>query len=196
MQTLDEKIDRLCDEIARKFIEKRNQIDQAARDKLELGKRIIARRDEILKQRTEKPMFEISPETIAYVKSRRLEKAAAPLPLDPIGAIHKANASATLSPTHYADLMKRVADANNAEIAKSKGKVPVVEHASTDDKDVDWSDDKQATAAYRREQAAKASGRSGPPNAQNRFSTRTETGINDETDRPLETQAHHLNTKG
>lgn len=81
----------------------------------------------------------------------------------PIEAIKKSNADPVLSPNHYELLQKRVAQAASAEIAKIKGgRVPHVELAQPDSskgddgKHVDWSDDKQATAAYRREKAAKA----------------------------------------
>ena len=130
-----------------------------------LGKQIS---DEITKQRKEAAMSEISPETIAHVQKHRV--AQVPLPLrreDAIEAIHKANASPTLSPTHYADLQKRVALANAAEIAKIKGgRVPHVELAQPDSKDddgkdIDWSDDKIATLHYRAEKARKAQNHDG-----------------------------------
>ena len=93
--------------------------------------------------------------------------------------------------------MKRVAAANNAEIAKSKGKTPHVEYADpSDDRDDDeesldkkiarlmkergWGADKFDLAAS---EAMKTSNpRTGPPNAQSRIATtRTETNINDTT---------------
>jgi hypothetical protein len=207
VQVPEAVIDEVCEELAQK-ITKMMEVKQAAA-------RIHARMQHIHVKRKDEPMKLSPTDEAAKVLA---EYHAAKRANDPIAEIHKANRDPVLSSNHYAELMKRYAAANAAEIAKSRGnppayldpewlkpgmeidwsnpvdatrayraeklaksKVPHVEHAQPDgddDEKTDWNDDKSATRAYRREQAAKASGRNGPPNAQDRFSTTSETDIN------------------
>jgi hypothetical protein len=190
--TVDREVDKIIDGIARDLMEKH--------DRAVLGKYILNRRDEILaEKRKAAAMHEVSAEVIAHVQKNHVAKAD-PLPVgDPISAIHKSNASPVLAKNHYESLMRRVADASAAEIAKIKGKVPHVEHAQPDsskddDKDVNWLDDKEASAAHRCEQAAKAQGQHHGDNRPDRFSTRSEDNLNGEP-RRLETQADRMNPK-
>jgi hypothetical protein len=203
----DREVNQLIAGIAKDILEKRNRII--------LGKAILTRRDEIIAEKRRKDMFEISPETVAFVQKNHVAKAD-PLPIgDPVAEIHKSNVSTTLAPDHYATLMKRVAQANAAEIAKIKGgDVPHVDHAQPDDDgDDDYgkrkaakcaglikefmdkgdSFDVAATKAHHLE-ALKGQGQHHGDNQQHRLSTRTEDNLNGEP-RQLSTQADRLNPK-
>jgi hypothetical protein len=166
-------IDAACEDIARKILTLMD-VKKTAAEIHEKMKRV-----QVHAKREDDPM-KLSPmeEATKLLREYHAEKLAKAN--DPIAEIRKANADPVLSSNHYAELMKRYAAHNAAEIAKVRQpRVELAQPDGDDDGPVDWSDDKAATRAYRKEQAAKASGANGPPNAQDRFSTRTETGIND-----------------
>ena len=70
--TMDEQIDMICEDIAHKYLAKRDQLD--------LGRRIIARRDQNLAKREQqrrRSMDEISPEVIKHVTKHRIAQPSA-----------------------------------------------------------------------------------------------------------------------
>jgi hypothetical protein len=173
----EEMIDNACTDIARKIVKSMEVKQHAQRilEKMQRVQTVQARKDEPMKLSPSEEAEKLLKE-YAIDKAR---KAAADAE-----SIHKLNAEPELRRDHYAELMKRYAAHNAAEIAKVRQ--PKVEHAQPDDDGpIDWSDDKAATRAYRKEQAAKASGRQGPPNAQDRFSTTSETDLNGGTPRQV-----------
>jgi hypothetical protein len=150
-------IDRLCDDIAKHIYKEIRRgrsnstrvVAKSADAEVDpdLGKRILARRDEILaenaKQRTAK-MQPLSPKASAkiarYLAENSNRRSSAPITLAKVSIlddmldknadeIAKANANPTLAPNHYADMQKRLALHNQIQIEKAKGKQPHVEHA-------------------------------------------------------------------
>jgi hypothetical protein len=156
---IDAAVDQICDRIAKQIYDS-GIITKARRE----------RRANAMPN-TLSPTEEAAKLLKEYAIDKRAKEAAGD-----VGSVHKLNAEPELRSDHYSELMKRVAARDAAEIAKVRA--PRVQHAQPDT-DTETMAEKIARymkAGLNWDQAATKA--MGPPNAQERFATTSETDIN------------------